>query len=68
MMEFGVLCCLTTPGLRKDIRRQIQQLYSHQVIYYVLLLITYYRHFCDHVLTYTSISDLFILSYPGLFL
>ena len=20
--EFGVLCCLTTPGLRKDIRRQ----------------------------------------------
>ena len=26
--EFGVLCCLTTPGLRKDIRRQIRQLYS----------------------------------------
>ena len=21
--EFGVLCCLTTPGLRKDIRRQM---------------------------------------------
>ena len=21
-MEFGVLCCLTTPGLRKDIRHQ----------------------------------------------
>ena len=33
--EFGVLCCLTTPGLRKDIRRQIRQLYSHKVTYYV---------------------------------
>ena len=33
--EFGVLCCLTTPGLRKDIRRQIRQLYSHEVTYYV---------------------------------
>ena len=32
---FGVLCCLTTPGLRKDIRRQIRQLYSHKVTYYV---------------------------------
>ena len=21
-MEFGVLCCLTTPGLKKDIRRK----------------------------------------------
>ena len=27
MGGFGVLCCLTTPGLRKDIRRQIRQLY-----------------------------------------
>ena len=34
-LEFGVLCCLTTPGLRKDIRRQIRQLYSHKVTYYV---------------------------------
>ena len=33
--EFGVLCCLTTPGLRKDIRRQIRQLYSHKITYYV---------------------------------
>ena len=33
--SFGVLCCLTTPGLRKDIRRQIRQLYSQQVTYYV---------------------------------
>ena len=33
--EFGVLCCLTTPGLRKDIRRQIRQLYSHKNTYYV---------------------------------
>ena len=32
--SFGVLCCLT-PGLRKDIQRQIQQLHSHQVIYYI---------------------------------
>ena len=24
IQEFGVLCCLTTPGLRKDIRRQIR--------------------------------------------
>ena len=31
--EFGVLCCLTTPGLRKDIRRQIRQLYSHKITY-----------------------------------
>ena len=35
LTEFGVLCCLTTPGLRKDIRRQIRQLYSHKVTYYV---------------------------------
>ena len=35
IQEFGVLCCLTTPGLRKDIRRQIRQLYSHKVTYYV---------------------------------
>ena len=35
IMEFGVLCCLTTPGLRKDIRRQIRQLYLHKVTYYV---------------------------------
>ena len=34
-LEFGILCCLTTPGLRKDIRRQIRQLYLHQVLYYV---------------------------------
>ena len=34
-LEFGVLCCLTTPGLRKDIRRQIRQLYSHKITYYV---------------------------------
>ena len=33
--NFGILCCLTTPGLRKDIRRQIRQFYSHQVLYYV---------------------------------
>ena len=33
--EFGVLCCLTTPGLRKDMRRQIRQLYSQKVTYYV---------------------------------
>ena len=33
--SFGVLCCLTTPGLRKDIRRQIRQLYSHKITYYV---------------------------------
>ena len=30
--EFGVLCCLKTPGLRKDIRRQTRQLYSHQAV------------------------------------
>ena len=33
--NFGILCCLTTPGLRKDIWRQIRQLYSHQVLYYI---------------------------------
>ena len=34
-LEFGVLCCLTTLGLRKDIRRQTRQLYSHKNTYYV---------------------------------
>ena len=33
VLEFCL--CLTTPGLRKDIQRQIQQLYWHEVIYYV---------------------------------
>ena len=47
--EFGVLCCLMTPGLRKDIRRQIQQLYSHKV--------TYYRHY-----NYILSSDLLLHS------
>ena len=33
--EFGVLCCLTTPGLRKDIRHQIRQLYSDKVNFFL---------------------------------
>ena len=61
-MEFVILCCLTTPGLRKDIRRQMRQLYSHQVLYYVyyycILSPGYYHHFRDHVLTFISITSL----------
>ena len=34
-LEFEFLCCLITPGHRKDIWRHIWQLYSHQVTYYV---------------------------------
>ena len=33
VLEFGVLCCLTTTGLRKDIRHQIRRLYSHKITY-----------------------------------
>ena len=46
--EFGVLCCLTTPGLRKDIRRQIRQLYSHKVTYYVHYNFILFSHLLSH--------------------
>ena len=61
MRSFGVLCCLTTPGLRKDIRRQLRQLYSHQVTYYVhynYIIITYYHHIYYHILAFISITNL----------
>ena len=61
-MEFGILCCLTTPGLRKDIRHQIRQLYSHLTVilafFITSIIITYYHHFRDHVLTFISITNL----------
>ena len=44
----GSLCCLTMPGLRKDIRRQIRQLYSHQVTYYVHYNYTLSSHLLSH--------------------
>ena len=54
--EFGVLCCLTTPGLRKDIRRQIRLLYSHKITYvhynYILSSLYY------HIFTFISITNL----------
>ena len=50
--EFGVLCCLMMPGLRKDIRYQIRQLYSHQVTYYV----HYYYILSSHLLSH-SLND-----------
>ena len=31
-LSFEFLCCLRTPGLRKDIRRHIRQSYSHYII------------------------------------
>ena len=46
--EFGVLCCLTTPGLRKDIRRQIRQLYSHKITYYVYYNYILSSHLLSH--------------------
>ena len=55
--EFELLCCLTRPGLRKDIRSHIRQLYSHQVIYSSII-ITYYHHFRDHILIFISITNL----------
>ena len=64
--EFGVLCCLTTPGLRKDIRRQIRQLYSHKITYYVhFFIITYYRHIHYHIFALQMLGhDLFLLFSP----
>ena len=44
-----VLCYLTTPGLKKDIRHQIQQLCSHKVTYYV-----HYNYILlSHLLSYS---------------
>ena len=60
-LEFGILCCLATSGLRKDIQRQIRQLYSHQVLMKFLIMsiiITYYHHFRDHILTFILITNL----------
>ena len=64
--KLGVLCCLTMPGLRKDIRRQIRQLHSHKIAYvhysYILS-----SHLLSHIRIYFYYLS-FILSYTGLFL
>ena len=56
-MEFGVLCCLTTPGLRKDIRRQIRRLYSHKKLHIMYIIISYYFHIYYHILAFISITN-----------
>ena len=37
-VEFGVLCCLTMPGLRKDFRRQIRVILASSYLLRLLLL------------------------------
>ena len=46
-----VLCYLTLPSFRKDIRHYIQQLYSHQQLFIMSLTIKYYHHFHYYFLT-----------------
>ena len=63
------LCCLTTPGLKKDIWRQIQELssfkYTRIKLFLTTRIITYYHHFHYHILTFISITNLFF-NEPGL--
>ena len=66
--NFGILCCLTTPGLRKDIWRQIRQLYSRQVLYYVYYYYIYIIITFAITFSHLFLLLIFILSYTGLFL
>ena len=56
-MEFWILCCLTTPGLGKDIRRQYDS-YTRIKFFITSIIITYYHHFRDHVITFISITNI----------
>ena len=50
------MCCLTTPGLIKGhLASNMTVTLASGYLLRLLLLYTYYHHFCDHVLTYISI-------------